>query len=370
MIKFTDVCKAYIRYWFIILICIVLALSVVLVVVPHGDSYTAISTLSVEKKDGSAEQISSSYADNIINQFLVVAYNTQFVNSIISEMKKKEPEFAEHMTIDSVKTNMKIDYKKNSTFFTVYFTGNDKNSVKKVVETIDNLAIDEFKDRHGDNCQLVKLSAIDIIAKQNKLVIYSVIGILIGLVLGVVLVTFFVVFNPFVENKDLLSKETDSDILADINKKNPNASINNLATNIELIMTDAGKKFLAFTTDSNTFDVVPLVNTIAMKYIANHKVAIVSYEEVSQKVDKVDYIVLGSKKEDVDSINELTKDADLVLVVCPNIIDSKYYLRVANYTDDAIIVAKKWSSKTAQINTIKGVLTEKNMNVLGIVYQN
>ena len=221
MMKFTDIIKACVRYWFIIVICIALCCPIAIGITFNKNSYSAKATILVDKSDKleTGETLSSAYIDSVIKEANMIVEHHDFLMTTLEELGKSNPEYAENCSVNSIRNNLSFEYKKGDNFFGINYEDKNSENAKEVVSIITNQLIKEFDNKIDSRVKFVQVYSIELDPNMSNTAVYAVIGILIGLVLGIVIITFMVVFNPYIENEELLVSQTNVDILASFDKE-------------------------------------------------------------------------------------------------------------------------------------------------------
>ena len=150
-------------------------------------------------------------------------------------------------------------------------------------------------------------------------------------------------------------------------KKDRVLLVRELAEDLELVLQNKNEKFLAFTTDATKYEVLQFINEVA-SMLSGKKVAIATYSK-QNLTGGIDNVVIDAKEADISKIQASFDDYDLVFVECPNVIKKHNYLTLMQFVKSAVIVAKEFDSRDEDVVKIKNILTEQNVDVLGIVYQ-
>ena len=151
-------------------------------------------------------------------------------------------------------------------------------------------------------------------------------------------------------------------------KKDRRAELAKLKANLEIVLKNSGEKMVAFTTDSAKYDVNAFVNELAGEFVAK-KVLIASYDTDITHVDGVEYALLDNATLAPEVLADMVEGYDVVLIICPNMLENKSYLELAKSgVKSVVFVAKKWSSKTANLKNMKALAENESMRVLDMVY--
>ena len=154
-------------------------------------------------------------------------------------------------------------------------------------------------------------------------------------------------------------------------KESREIKIANLAKNLEIILNNSNRKFLALTTDTDSYNVMPLINEITNVYLSmGRKVAILSYDDITKKIENAGYFKLNINDYNDTTIIDKCENYDIVLIDAPNPLKTKHYLHLTHFCKDAVLVVKKWKSKVSNVEAIKEIAKDNDFNFLGVVYQN
>ena len=152
-------------------------------------------------------------------------------------------------------------------------------------------------------------------------------------------------------------------------KQDRNVELNNLASNLELILKNKNEKMIAFTSDVEDRIADNLINDLVTIFKKNKKVLVLSYKPFLFNNKNVDSYVLNDKTDTKEDIIKKVENYDFVLVNCPNMVKYCSYLHMKDFVKEVIIVAKQWKSRTENIKKIKDIILENDMDFVGVVYQ-
>ena len=219
--KFTDVLKACLRYWYIIVICIVLCCPIAIFITYDQNSYSAKSTLLVDKSDNvpANETLSSSYIESVIKEANMVMNHNDFLKITIDKLGEVDANFAASCSVNSLRANLSFDFKKGDNFFNISYKDKHSGNATAVVEIVTQQLIDEFGNKIDTKSKFVQVYSIELTKNMTNIPLFAIVGMLIGLVLGIVIITFMVVFNPYIENEELLVSQTNVELLTSLDKE-------------------------------------------------------------------------------------------------------------------------------------------------------
>lgn len=223
MIKFTDVIKANGKFWYILVALVVICFCAVFGLTFNKNSYRAGTTLAVEQNKDveGGDKVSMAEIERQIKELNVVLSDQEFWKNVITEISQVDAELANELSINYLKSNLKVDFKKGENFFSLGIESNDKKDAITIINVISDAIVDKYNEKYPEGVATTKVvTLINTQVEQtvSKSAVYGIIGILIGIVLAEIVITCILAFGTKVKDSDILKRETELDILVKLDR--------------------------------------------------------------------------------------------------------------------------------------------------------
>ena len=216
MIRFVDVIKANKRYFYVLLTSIAVCFGLIFGLTYYPSSYNAKATIIVEKKAEvpGNEYIAANYAEIVISEVQMRTNHNDFAKKILYQIELTDVNLANELSVQNIKNCLSVNYQKGKTFFDVNVNYLSDVQAKEIADAAVKVICDEYNAKTDTQAQLTKVYSTELSANTNKRATYGVIGVLVGIVVGEIIITCILAFNPYVEDKELLERQADIEVIA------------------------------------------------------------------------------------------------------------------------------------------------------------
>ena len=222
MIKFTDIIRANGKFWYVLVASIIICFGMIFGLTYTKNSYMASTTLTIEKNTNvEGATISSNEIDNHIKRINQKINSKEFIETLISNIDKKNTKLANNLSYEYVKSNLNMEFRSGENFFRISIKGSSEAEAALIINETKDLIKKEYEEKNpieSSNSKIDVLLKTQVEKIESKNVVYAIVGLLVGVVLAEIIITCILAFNPKVKDDKMLSRETELNILVKLDK--------------------------------------------------------------------------------------------------------------------------------------------------------
>ena len=224
MIKFSDVIKANGRFWYVLVVCVLIGFAIFFGVAASKDTYSATATMAIERNTETfteGDTISVSEVEKQFKEMEVKIKHPDFSAKVIQDLYSVDRGFASKLDPISLSKAITLTYNKGTSFFEIKIEYSDKFELEMLINAVKKQVQKEYETRYpveSSKTALNEIYSTQIMTNPNKKALYSFLGILAGIVLSEIIITCILAFNPYAEDKEILERETELKVIANLSK--------------------------------------------------------------------------------------------------------------------------------------------------------